>query len=145
MACIKTEEGAVYVWLCSGDSKIKWSKGVGSLTFAITGCQDSRHRDFALLTSLVFCSKGQLTTWVCINKTDRSVFNPIFSRTQNTTEDFHLRPKPAPQCSTPPQNRHSWTTPETNINKGLRCIFMQILQKTQFASKDYSVNLRISR
>lgn len=42
-----------------------------SLTFACPGCQARRHRDFALLTSFVFCSRGQLITWVWMD-TSRS-------------------------------------------------------------------------
>lgn len=34
-----------------------------TLTFAPAGCQASRHRDLALLTSLVFCSSGQRISW----------------------------------------------------------------------------------
>lgn len=34
------------------------------LTFAALGCQASRHRDLALLTSLVFCIRDQLFTCV---------------------------------------------------------------------------------
>lgn len=36
------------------------------LTFPAPGCQASRHSDFALLTSLVFCIRDQLFARVCM-------------------------------------------------------------------------------
>lgn len=56
--------------VCTGEALMKWgcnhqhqAQRLMSLTFAVPGCQASRHRDFALLTSLVFCSRGQLISW----------------------------------------------------------------------------------
>lgn len=61
---LKTEHTHRKVLVISGCGKYGrlCQSRVASLTFPAPGCQASRHRDFALLTSLVFCSRGQLIT-----------------------------------------------------------------------------------
>lgn len=85
------------------------------LTLAAPGCQARRHKDFALLTSLVFCISGQLFTWVCTGGKENSG-----SQTHRTDQMFQAT-VPAPRCSKPPQNHHSWQRPdeETAVRSGL--------------------------
>lgn len=49
---------------------VGWLAVLMELTFAALGCQASRHRDLALLTSLVFCIRDQLFTcvWMEVKK-----------------------------------------------------------------------------